>query len=250
MGMKRYHIRHKVQPGDIVHLSDSDSELIISQKWHDEEDFVEIHAEDKIFLGQITFIDKASVEVEIQSFVRRAEEEVASPRDLSKPRLILIQSLTNDSKFTFLLEKAVEIGVDQIIPVESEYSLLDVNKAQKHVGLWRKVIHDAVEQSRNPLPTFFDRPILLEEIKRPTNPQFMQICLATEAIEAKPFAQVIKPNTSLIIAIGPEKGWSSKDLNIFREKGFEFASLGKNILRTETPGLVIGSIFNFINGIY
>jgi len=114
--MKKYFIKHKLTVGDITHLSDSDSELIISNKDVKVEDIIEVETYEKIFLGQITDTSNNSVEVEII-------EEKGFRDTKYVPSITIIQSLSNDSKFNYFIEKSVEIGIEKIIPVESKYSL-------------------------------------------------------------------------------------------------------------------------------
>lgn len=77
------------------------------------------------------------------------------------------------------------------------------------------------------------------------------ICLATENVNPvflDEYLKNIDTNKDMVIAIGPEKGWSSSDIKIFEELDFKFVKLRGNILRTETAGLVIGSIIKYLKG--
>ena len=245
--MKRYYIRHKIKVGDITHLSDQDSERVISGRWHNEEDLIEAECPNELYLGRITFIDKASVEIEIIKFIKNVKNDTKLDE---KPVLIILQSLSNERKFDYFLEKAVEIGVTEIYPVESEYSLLDAIKAKKLFKHWNEIIKSATEQSRNPRPTHIIDPNKLNDIDYEKFNDFNKICLSTEQVERQSIGDAITKGKSVVVAVGPEKGWSSSDLKILKKNGFKFVSLGQNILRTETCGLVIASIFNFINKIF
>lgn len=242
--MNRYFIRHKLSIGDITHLSDSDSDIVINKTSLDIEDLVEIETYDRVFLGQITDIDN-SVEVEIR-------EELEIKENIGSIDLTVIQSLSNESKFNYFIEKSVEIGVDRIIPVESKYSLRSRNKALKDVGLWRKIVKDAVEQSRTVQPTIVERPIRLNSLcDVDLGSDCIKVCLATESVDVKDLNSYLKGidiSKPIVIAIGPEKGWSSSDIKIFEDLGFDFVKLNGNILRTETAGLVIASIIKYLKG--
>lgn len=240
--MHRFFIRHKLDVFDITYLSDSDSEFAINELDVKVEDIVEIETYEAIYLGIVTDIGKNSVEVEIREIVNTKEKE-------DNFGITIIQALTNKSKFNIFLEKAVEIGIDRIIPIESQYSLLSKNNASKEYGLWKKIINDAKEQSRNIKPTVIEKPIKLNtlEIKDIEN----RICLATENVDSKQlnkYLTEIDIKKPFVVAIGPEKGWSSKDIDIFKKLNFKFVKLEGNILRTETAGLVIGSIIKYLKG--
>jgi len=242
--MQKYFVRHKLRVGDITSLSDSDSEIAISKNSLVLEDPVEIETLEKIFLAQVVDIKPASIEVEIQ-------EELGERTSNYKPSITIIQSLSNDSKFNYFIEKSIEVGVERIIPVESEYSLKKAKKAVRDTGYWNKLVKDATEQSRNTFPTRIDRPIKIEKLKDFDFSDYSKFCLATENIDTVSLNSLRKTcniKNSFIIAIGPEKGWSSSDLDILKSLDFKFISLKGNILRTETTGLVITSIIKYLKG--
>lgn len=243
--MKKIFIRHKLKVGDIANLSDSDSELIIQEGKLDIEDILEIETYEKIFLAQITDISKSSIEIEIL-------EEKGDRESDYIPSVTIIQSLSNDSKFNFFIEKSVEIGIEKIIPIESNYSLKSRNKAIKDTGYWNKLVRDAVEQSRNIFPTIIENPIKIEKLREYRYPEnSIKICLSTEAIDSEYLGDLLKRtdlSKPIYIAIGPEKGWSSSDIEVFKDAGFRFIKLRGNILRTETTGLVIGSVIKYLKG--
>ena len=244
--MQKFFIRHNLSIGDITHLSDSDSELIINENKLHIEDPIHLETYEEKYLAQIVDISNKSVEVEIL-------EELGKRENKYEPDITIIQSLSNDSKFTYFIEKSVEIGIEKIIPVESKYSLKTRNKALKDQGYWRKLVKDATEQSRNTFPTIIETPMRLKDLYSYNFPtDAIRICLATENVD--PISLEILndrsdiKNRPVYIAIGPEKGWSSSDITVFKELDFTFVSLKGNILRTETTGLVIGSIIKYMKG--
>ncbi|GAB4161760.1 MAG: 16S rRNA (uracil(1498)-N(3))-methyltransferase [Candidatus Dojkabacteria bacterium] len=239
--MQKYFLRHNIKPGDITNLSDADSERIINSHEANEGDLVEVSTLNGVYHAKIVFIDKASVEIEVL-------EKIAESSNISHLEgLALIQAVSGDIKFNFLLEKAVELGVSEIYPVITEYSRIDLKESLKNYKKWEEVVKEASEQSRNPAPTLIHVPILLEQLQFSTRQRY---CLATENINSKELSDVSKQwkNQNIICAVGPERGWSSRDLAFFKQKQFEFVTLKGNILRTETAGLVVASIYHFING--
>ncbi len=238
--MQKYFVRHKLSVGDITHLSDSDSELIFSQKKLGIEDVVEVETYQNTYLAHITDMQGKSVEVEIL-------EDQGLRENSYIPSITIIQSLSNDSKFNYFVEKSVEIGIEKIIPTETRYSLRGKNKAIKDYGMWNKIIRDATDQSRNTFPTMIEKPIRIKELlDYKFEDDAVKICLATENVDAKYLSEVDVKSKPVYIAIGPEKGWSSSDIEVFNELNFTFVKLRGNILRTETTGLVIGSIVKYI----
>lgn len=240
--MYTFFIKHKLDKYDITHLSDSDSEFAINDLKLKVEDLLKIETYEAKYLGMVTDISKSSVEIEVQEKI----EEKNKQDDMD---ITLIQSLIGRNKFNFFLEKSVELGIDRIIPIESQYSLVTKNKALKEYGLWNKIVKDATEQSRNIKPTIIEKPIRLKDININSNTN--KVCLSTENVKRMPLSKYIESieiSKPFLIAIGPEKGWSSKDIKTFRELGFKFVKLEGNILRTESVGLVIGSIIKYLKG--
>jgi 16S rRNA (uracil1498-N3)-methyltransferase len=242
--MQKYFIPHKLKVGDITHLSDSDSEMIIAQDELHIEDLVKIETYEKIFLAQITDITKKSVEVEIV-------EDKGERINKKQPSVTIIQSISHNSKFNYFLEKSVEIGVEKIIPIESRYSLKKKNKAVKSFGLWKKIIKDATEQSRSQYPPVLEKPKRIKNLSKDELGKGIRICLATENVEGQYLNRYLESkdiSENFVVAIGPEKGWSSSDIKVFKDLGFDFVKLRGNILRTETAGLVIASILKYLKG--
>lgn len=240
--MNRFFIKHKLSIDDVTHLSDSDSELVINNLKLNIEDFVEIETYEYIYLAVITDISKSSVEIQIVEEIRKKDSK-------DSIWLTIVQSLIGSNKFNYFLEKAIEIGVNKVIPIESKYSTVNRNKAMKELGLWRKIVKDATEQSRNISPTFVEKPIKLKNLILVDTPN--RICLSTEntdSISLEKYLEKIDITKPIVVAIGPEKGWSSSDIKIFKDLNFTFVKLKGNILRTESTGLVIGSIIKYLKG--
>ena len=240
--MNRFFIKHKLDIFDITHLSDSDSEFAINQLKVKVEDIVEIETYEAIYLAVVTDITKNSVEVEIREKITVKEKE-------DNFDITILQSLIGKNKFNVFLEKSVEIGIDRIIPVETQYSLVNKNKALKEYGLWRKIVQDATEQSRNIKPTVIEKPMKLKDLN--IGDIENRVCLCTENVQYIPLTEYlgeVNIKKPFVIAIGPEKGWSSKDIQFFKSLDFKFVKLDGNILRTETVGLVIGSIIKYLKG--
>ena len=241
--MQKFFIKHKLSVDDVVHLSDSDSRNIIQQGVLKIEDLVEIETYERRFLGQIVDIHKNSVEVQIL-------EGLGERNSTYIPDITIIQSLSGDSKFSFFIEKSVEIGIEKIIPIESRYSLKSAKQALKDLNYWNKLVKDATEQSRNIFPTIIEKPIKIPDLLKYDIPKnSIKLCLSTEMHNSKQLKEALKDSdisNPVYIAVGPEKGWDISDINIFKSLDFQFIKLKGNILRTETTSLVIGSVIKYL----
>jgi 16S rRNA (uracil1498-N3)-methyltransferase len=152
-------------------------------------------------------------------------------------RIVLLQGIARGEKMDLILQKATELGVAAVVPVNSERSevKLDAERAAKRVEHWRSVVVSACEQSgRAVLPTVAAPQALATAaididaaLKLTLDPEGEHV-LTTLAAPSP---------LSVCIAIGPEGGWSPHDREILKSAGFNGLRLGPRILRTETAGL-------------
>ncbi|MDQ3228660.1 MAG: 16S rRNA (uracil(1498)-N(3))-methyltransferase [Pseudomonadota bacterium] len=172
---------------------------------------------------------------------REVLAEIVEAREVdneSPLRITLLQGIARGEKMDLIVQKATELGVHAIVPVISERSevKLDAQRAQKRHAHWRGVVIAACEQSgRTRIPDL-------------TIPQSLQSAASAVAsdmlkLTLDPGGQNAIANLSidqtrgLVIAIGPEGGWSPRDRQLLQSAGFIGLRLGPRILRTETAGL-------------
>ena len=153
-----------------------------------------------------------------------------------KVNITLAQCLPKAKKMDFIVQKAVELGVNSIIPVISERSVPKIeDKADKKISHWQKIAKEAAEQSGRlkvpeimPLLSFGD--LLKQEYELKLMPW--------EGEKETTLKGIVCP-TGILVLIGPEGGFSVNEVNNAVKNGFRTISLGKRILRTETAGIVI-----------
>jgi 16S rRNA (uracil1498-N3)-methyltransferase len=181
--------------------------------------------------ARITAIGKRNVEVEILG-ARALDNE-------SPLRITLLQALARGEKMDWILQKATELGVAAVIPVESERSevKLDGERVGKRVVHWQSVIIAACEQSgRAVVPAIAPPQPLANALRELPQSPALRLLLDPRASHA--LAAVDEHSRrELVLAIGPEGGWSPRDHELLRMAGFEGMRLGPRILRTETAGI-------------
>jgi 16S rRNA (uracil1498-N3)-methyltransferase len=171
---------------------------------------------------------------------RDAEVEILAARAIgneSPLRIVLLQALARGEKMDWILQKATELGVDAIVPVASERSevRLDGERAGKRSTHWRSVVVSACEQSgRATVPAVAAPGPLAQAVAGlPASTQRLLLDpLATQGMRMLDVAA-----GGIVLAIGPEGGWSARDLAMLRGNGFEGLRLGPRVLRTETAGI-------------
>ena len=137
-------------------------------------------------------------------------------------------------RFEWAVEKCTELGVSSITPVIAQRTDAHLAKASKtRVERWRRIAHEAVQQSRrDQLPEIQD-PEKLE--KAISTAKGQTVVLAEEERETQLID--LENGAPWSLAVGPEGGWTESELALFREAGWTFASLGPTILRAETAAI-------------
>lgn len=161
-------------------------------------------------------------------------------------KLTLAQAISRGEKMDYTIQKAVELGVNTIVPVVSERVgvSLDKERAKSRLAHWRKVIVSACEQSgRSYLPEL--KPIIsLEAYLQTLNVQESRLKLILnphDEAQIKAFPSV----SELELLVGPEGGFTETECALAVKQGFQSWQLGPRILRTETAALAAISILQF-----
>ncbi len=152
----------------------------------------------------------------------------------SKLDLTLAQAVAKGEKMDFLVQKAVELGVNKIIPIFSERCVVRLNgeKLQKRLNHWQKIIIAACEQSGRSVVPNLELVMSFEElINSDCGNGFVLHHRAKKSLLEMP---TFKQTT---IIIGPEGGLSKIEINRANKAGYRSISLGARVLRTETATL-------------
>ncbi|MFC0155000.1 16S rRNA (uracil(1498)-N(3))-methyltransferase [Xanthomonas dyei] len=171
---------------------------------------------------------------EARALVERAE----ALSNESPLRITLLQGIARGEKMDLILQKATELGVTAIVPVNAERTevKLDAARTEKRIAHWRSVVVSACEQSgRARVPTVA-APQGLQEAAQASDPQARRLTLDPQG-EHRLSTLSADIEQGLIVAIGPEGGWSPRDRATLAAAGFTGLQLGPRILRTETAGL-------------
>lgn len=187
------------------------------------------------FSARIESITNSQVTALIESF---HDEDRESPLTIE-----LAQALCANEKMDWIIQKAVELGVNRIQPIVTERCVIQLSseRANKRLEHWKKIIISACEQSgRNYLPDIFplvSLPSWLSQKKSENNPQEMRLMLSPTANEH--LKKITRPanNDSITLIIGPEGGFSPAEELSIAHCGYNAIRLGNRILRTETAGL-------------
>jgi len=182
------------------------------------------------------FVDRAwlaSVETARKDLVRFIViEEIASGPPL--PPITLYLALIKFERFEWAVEKATELGVMRIVPVEanrSEHGLFA--GALKRQERWKRIARESSEQSRRLRAPEIAEPIRLPEALQDAS---THRCWLDEQAGVKPLVSAFEfqAGDSAAFLIGPEGGWIDAERQAFAAAGWIAASLGPSVLRAET----------------
>jgi len=148
---------------------------------------------------------------------------------------ILLASLTKFERFEWAIEKATEVGVEQIVPILSERSEKGLEQAAiKRLPRWKRILREASEQARRARLPELGTPIsLATALAAEASYRFMlEEADASPILAALPSARSADDRVALLV--GPEGGWTDRERAAIAAANWASVSLGHNILRAET----------------
>lgn len=195
----------------------------------------------KEYRCRISDLSAEAIECEL-CFVKEADTELPV-------KVYLFQGLPKADKMELIIQKAVELGVCEVIPVACRRSVvkLDDKKADKKVSRWQTIAEAAAKQSKRSYIPRVSEPLSFKEaVKRAK--ELAKVGLVpyeladndTEAMDKTRniFSSLI-PGKDIAIFIGPEGGFDDGEIELCLENDITPITLGKRILRTETAGLMV-----------
>jgi 16S rRNA (uracil1498-N3)-methyltransferase len=178
--------------------------------------------------GRITSVKDNRVEFELGEAISAA----------AVVEITLVLSIFKFDRMEWAIEKCTELGVSRIVPLISRRTDSHLAAASaKRVERWQRLARQAAEQSRRAMPPEIGAPIKLSEALNLSTS--LRIVLA-ESEEQTLLRDVLEPDVAskgIVLAIGPEGGWTEDELQAFQQAGWISASLGNTILRAETAAM-------------
>lgn len=181
--------------------------------------------------------------------VLKIESQEESSTELPS-RIYLFQGLPKQEKMEWIVQKSVELGAYQIVPVSMKRCVvkLDAKKAAKKQERWQEISRSAAKQSgRSVIPEVIPMCTFKEALEQAK--QLDVILVPYECAEGmketKTLLEKIWPGQSIGIFIGPEGGFEEAEIEQALAAGAHTITLGKRILRTETAGLTTLSVLMF-----
>lgn len=188
-------------------------------------------------------IDEAEVLVKIVD-AKKAGQELGS-------KIYLFQGLPKSDKMELIIQKAVELGVFEIVPVAMSRCVvkLDEKKATSKVKRWQGVAESAAKQAGRMIIPQVNKVCSFNEalnIAKDLDVCLMPYELAEDMSKTKAILNSINVGQSIGVFIGPEGGFAETEVDKAKENLVTPITLGKRILRTETAGITTLSILMFL----
>ncbi|GGD35465.1 16S rRNA (uracil(1498)-N(3))-methyltransferase [Pseudoxanthomonas indica] len=194
------------------------------------EDCVLFNGDGRDYAARLSLVSKREVTAELLSS-RVVDNE-------SPLHITLLQGIARGEKMDLILQKATELGVAAVVPVDAERTevKLDGDRLAKRMTHWRSVIIAGCEQSGRAIVPALAQAGPLLAAAQATDSEALRVILDPQG-ELSLATMPAPAASKVVIAIGPEGGWSPRDREALRASGFVGLQLGPRILRTETAGL-------------
>lgn len=152
-------------------------------------------------------------------------------------KIHLYQSIARGEKMDLILQKATELGVTAFTPMVSDRTevKLDNERSEKKLHHWQGVIRSACEQSGRSVLPALNSPIAIKQLT--ANTRGVQAFYLDPKAKHRIKTLQINGAEEIILAIGPEGGFSDRDIELLQIAGFQGVCAGPRILRTETAGI-------------
>lgn len=159
-------------------------------------------------------------------------------------KVYLFQGLPKADKMELIVQKAVELGVYQIVPVAAKRSVvkLDEKKAKAKVARWQGIAEAAAKQSKRGIIPRVTEVLGFSEAIRTISDMDVRLIpyeLADDMEKTRALIDKVGPGQNIAVFIGPEGGFEESEIREAVNAGIEPITLGKRILRTETAGMTV-----------
>lgn len=191
------------------------------------DELVLFNGDSHAYVAELSELEKRHAACHI---VDKQQKNSESPLDL-----ILVQAISSGDRMDFTLQKSVELGVNQIVPILSERCVVKLSgeRADKRMARWQEIVISACEQcGRNTVPIV--QPIVsLRDYLREKDERLHVLMSLNHAKSLREIA----PPSHIALMIGPEGGWTAAEEQLAFQAGCQAITLGQRVLRTETASL-------------
>lgn len=245
-----YTERHNLTVGSSVKLSDDEAEHIRKSLRMASGDKIILFNGEKKYLAEVNVVTKDAVTAIVKEVIESAGEQ--------EHQITLIQSLIRAYNFELVIQKATELGVDNIIPIDTEFSQVKAERVDQKLDRWNKISIEACKQSERLNLVNIYSPISFSQIPELdllSEFDLVFICavprlITTKMVEVKPlssYEKEIKIAKRIAVIIGPEGGFSPTEMQQAAEwQKLKFVKLTANVLKSESAAIAALSYISIV----
>ncbi|WP_137191656.1 16S rRNA (uracil(1498)-N(3))-methyltransferase [Stenotrophomonas rhizophila] len=230
MRVTRCHVENPLAVGQTLSLpEEAANHLVRVMRLREGDGCVLFNGDGHDYRATLVVVGKRDAQVRVDAALAVANE--------SPLHITLLQGIARGEKMDLILQKATELGVNAIVPVNAERTevKLDAARAEKRLAHWTSVVVSACGQSGRARVPSVAAPQSLLDAARQMPAEALKLTL--DPLGEHRLSTLPPAPGGVVIAIGPEGGWSPRDRQALGEAGFQGLQLGPRILRTETAGL-------------
>ena len=169
---------------------------------------------------------------------KRAVCRIIEEVDVKKPkvRVFLLQSVLHEMRvMDFIVQKATEIGVERLVLLITERSFQSLEAIEKRIERWNRIVNEAMKQANRPYRLSICGPVHVGDLE-PEGDLRVVLNRSERAVSLGNLSP--KEGEVCSIAIGPEGGFTDRDIEVLRRKGFIESRIDTFIMRSETAAIV------------
>ena len=239
--MRRFFIENIIPGTDVLSITGKEARHIVNVlRMKKGETLILMDGKGQLFEATIDTLHYKEVRVKINKSI--------SPLPPSPIEISLAQAIIKSHPMDYLIQKVTELGISSIHPFYSERTVIKLKHLKNKMDRWTEIIKSACKQcGRATLPTL-NTPLPFEEIiKNVPDKKTLKILLWEDEIKVdlKRFLRSMSPLPRILATVGPEGGFTSNEINLAKDAGFQLISLGNRILRTETAAVSLISIIQY-----
>ena len=221
-----------------VHLTNDDEHHVLHVMRMKKGDEIEVVDNQKLFLCRLDQTNPLVISV---------IHEIASDVELNED-VTLLFALAKGDKIDLVLQKATELGVKKVALVQSERTVVNYESKdlEKKTLRFEKIMKEASEQCHRLIVPKFLGVFDLKKLPKDAYSDLNYVAYEKDANDVNNSFKGLEKNKSISILIGPEGGFSEKEIDALTKQGFIRTSLGKRILRAETAAIYALSVIGYL----
>jgi len=252
--VKQFILEKKPDKDGIIRLEGSDYRYLVRVR--------RLEAGENFFAllpnGEETLVHVLSVDNGVLTGKCNARENInQNEQTPSVPPVILFQALPKGDKMDLIVRQAAEGGITEIVPFVSEFSAMQAKAQGQKFSRWERIIKEARQQSGSKTATSIRRPLtesgLFEywkELKSALDDPVtggLGLLFHHQGLEQESLHSYLNNVPQIaVLAVGPEGGFSGKEVSLFLENGFKPFTIGDTVLRTETAALYCAAVIKIL----